>query len=211
MSVEIKVPDIGDFEDVPIIEIHVSAGQQLAVDDPLITLESDKATMDIPAPQAGTVQELKVKVGDRVGQGSTILLLEGEGAAAIPPKERINQEAAPATPGPAGYGSPSGLYESIEVKVPDIGDFKSVEIIEVHVAPGADIKVDDPLITLESDKASMDIPSPAAGKVGELKVEKGDRVSRATSSCCSRPAPRSGSPPPPAPPRRCPSRPPPAR
>ncbi len=114
MSVEIKVPDIGDFKDVPIIEIHVSAGQKLAVDDPLITLESDKATMDIPAPQAGTVQELKVKVGDRVGQGSTILLLEGEGAAAIPPKERINQEAAPATEVPAGYGSPAGLYESIE-------------------------------------------------------------------------------------------------
>ena len=177
MSVEIKVPDIGDFKDVPVIEIHVSAGQKLAVDDPLITLESDKATMDIPAPQAGTVQELKVEVGDRVGQGSTILLLEGEGAAAIPPKERINQEAAPATEVPAGYGSPAGLYESIEVKVPDIGDFKDVEIIEVHVAPGADIKVDDPLITLESDKASMDIPSPAAGKVGELKVEKGDRVS----------------------------------
>ena len=177
MSVEIKVPDIGDFKDVPIIEIHVSAGQKLAVDDPLITLESDKATMDIPAPQAGTVQELKVEVGDRVGQGSTILLLEGEGAAAIPPKERINQEAAPATEVPAGYGSPAGLYESIEVKVPDIGDFKDVEIIEVHVAPGDDIKVDDPLITLESDKASMDIPSPAAGKVGELKVGKGDRVS----------------------------------
>ena len=177
MSVEIKVPDIGDFKDVPVIEIHVSAGQKLAVDDPLITLESDKATMDIPAPQAGTVQELKVEVGDRVGQGSTILLLEGEGAAAIPPKERINQEAAPATEVPAGYGSPAGLYESIEVKVPDIGDFKDVEIIEVHVAPGADIKVDDPLITLESDKASMDIPSPAAGKVGELKVGKGDRVS----------------------------------
>src|SRR5689334_1547066 len=177
MSVEIKVPDIGDFKDVPIIEIHVSAGQKVAVDDPLITLESDKATMDIPSPHAGTVDELEGKIGDRVGQGSTILLLDGEGAAAIPPKERINQGAAPAAPEPAGYGSPSGVYESIDVRVPDIGDFKNVEIIEVHVAPGAEIKVDDPLITLESDKASMDIPSPAAGKVGELKVKKGDRVS----------------------------------
>src|SRR5690348_18411307 len=139
MSVEIKVPDIGDFKDVPIIEIHVSPGQKVAVDDPLITLESDKATMDVPAPQAGTVQDLKVKVGDRVSQGSTILLLEGEGAAAIPPKERINQAAVPATEAPAGYGSPSGVYESIEVKVPDIGDFKNVESIEVHDAPGADI------------------------------------------------------------------------
>ena len=211
MSVEIKVPDIGDFKDVPIIEIHVSAGQKLAVDDPLITLESDKATMDIPAPQAGTVQELKVKVGDRVGQGSTILLLEGEGAAAIPPKERINQEAAPATEVPAGYGSPAGLYESIEVKVPDIGDFKDVEIIEVHVAPGADIKVDDPLITLESDKASMDIPSPAAGKVGELKVEKGDRVSEGDLILLLQTGAKERVAPSAAPPRRCPSRPPPAR
>jgi dihydrolipoamide dehydrogenase len=177
MTIEVKVPDIGDFTDVPIIEVHVGAGQRVAVDDPLITLESDKATMDVPAPQAGTVTEIRVVVGDRVSQGSLILLLDAEGTAAIPPKERITEEAAPALRGPADYGSPSGVYESIEVKVPDIGDFKSVEIIEVHVGPGAEVKIDDPLVTLESDKASMDIPSPAAGTVGELKVAKGDRVS----------------------------------
>jgi dihydrolipoamide dehydrogenase len=177
MTIEVKVPDIGDFTDVPIIEVHVGAGQKVALDDPLITLESDKATMDVPAPQAGTVEEVRVAVGDRVSAGSLILLLDAEGAAAIPPKERITEEAAPALRGPADYGSPSGVYESIEVKVPDIGDFKNVEIIEVHVGPGAEVKIDDPLVTLESDKASMDIPSPAAGTVGELKVAKGERVS----------------------------------
>ncbi len=106
MPVEIKVPDIGDFKDIPIIEVHVSAGQKIAVDDPLLTLESDKATMDVPSPQAGTVAELKVKLGDKVSQGSVILTLEAEGAAAIPPKERINQGASPSTAEPAGYGSP---------------------------------------------------------------------------------------------------------
>src|SRR3954469_3934857 len=108
MPVEIRVPDIGDFKSIPIIEIHVQQGGSVNAEDPLVTLESDKATMDIPAPQAGTVAELKVKVGDKVGQGSLILVREAEGAAAIPPKERINQEAAPATSEPAGYGSPSG-------------------------------------------------------------------------------------------------------
>ena len=111
MTVEIKVPDIGDFKDIPIIEVHVQAGAKVAVDEPLITLESDKATMDIPAPQAGTVAELLVKSGDRVSEGSPILLLEAEGAAAIPPKERVRGDAASGTSGPAGYGSPSGVYD----------------------------------------------------------------------------------------------------
>src|ERR671916_2872897 len=132
MSMEIKVPDIGDFKDVPIIEVHVRPGAKVAVDEPLITLESDKATMDIPAPQAGTVAELLVKSGDRVSEGSPILMLEAEGAAAIPPKERVRGDAASAPSGPAGYGSPSGGYQAgIEVKVPDIGDFKDVPVIEV--------------------------------------------------------------------------------
>ena len=92
--VEIKVPDIGDFKDVPIIEVHVTAGATVGVDDPLITLESDKAAMEVPSPQAGRVSELKVKTGDRVSQGDVILLLEAEGAAVIPPKERVKEAAA---------------------------------------------------------------------------------------------------------------------
>ena len=177
MTVEIKVPDIGDFKDVPVIEVHVEPGSRISVDDPLVTLESDKATMDIPAPQAGTVTELKVKVGDRVAEGAVILLLEAEGAAAIPPKERIKEGAAPGSGEPPAYGSSAGVYETIDVRVPDIGDFKDVPVIEVHVAKGAAVKAEDPLISLESDKATMDVPSPAAGTVAEVKVQVGDRVS----------------------------------
>jgi dihydrolipoamide dehydrogenase len=177
MTIEVKVPDIGDFKDVPVIEVHVEPGAKVKAEDPLITLESDKATMDVPAPQAGTVTELKVKVGDRVGEGSVILLLEAEGAAVIPPKERVKEGAHPGSGEPAGYGSSAGVYETIVVEVPDIGDFKDVPVIEVHVAEGAVVKAEDPLISLESDKATMDVPSPAAGTVTELKVKIGDRVS----------------------------------
>jgi dihydrolipoamide dehydrogenase len=180
MAIEVKVPDIGDFKDVPIIEVHVQAGARVTGEDPLITLESDKATMDVPAPQAGTVTEVKVAVGDRVGEGAVILLLEPEGAAAIPPKEKVKEGAAPGSGEPATYGSSAGAYETIEVKVPDIGDFKDVPVIEVHVADGATVKAEDPLLTLESDKATMDVPSPAAGTVTGLKVKVGDRVGEGT-------------------------------
>jgi dihydrolipoamide dehydrogenase len=176
--IEIKVPDIGDFKDVPIIEIHVAVGAGVGIDDPLITLESDKAAMDVPSPHVGSVSELKVGVGDRVSQGDTILLLDSEGVAAIPPKERVREQAAPDPGGKsANYGSASGVYDIIDIRVPDIGDFKDVEIVEVHVAPGAAVKTEDPLITLESDKASMEVPSPASGMVSDINVKIGDRVS----------------------------------
>jgi dihydrolipoamide dehydrogenase len=179
--VEIKVPDIGDFKDVPIIEVHVAPGDTVHPEDPLITLESDKASLEVPAPQAGTVVELKVAAGDRVSQGNVILTLEAAGAAATPPKDRVTQEAAPATlGGAASYGSASGVYDTIDVEVPDIGDFADVAIIEVHVAAGVSIQSEDPLITLESDKASMEVPSPAAGTVTEVLVKPGDRVSKGT-------------------------------
>src|SRR5918994_414514 len=173
MAVEIKVPDIGDFRDVPIIEVHVQPGARVKAEDPLITLESDKATMDVPAPQAGTVAELKVAVGDRVGEGTVILVLEPEGAAAIPPKERVKEGASPGSGEPAAYGSSAGVYETIEVKVPDIVDFKEVPVIEVHVQDGATVKAEDPLLTLESDKATMDVPSPTAGTVRGMLVKVG--------------------------------------
>ena len=176
MSNEIRVPDIGNYKDVPIIEVHVQPGATISVDDPLITLESDKASMEVPASQAGTVREVKVKPGDRVSMGDLIVVMEAAGAPATPPKEPA-RSAAPATGSPAGYGSPSGVYETIEVKVPDIGDYRDVPIIEVHVQPGNTIKVDDPLITLESDKASMEVPAPTGGSVEEVKVKVGDRVS----------------------------------
>jgi dihydrolipoamide dehydrogenase len=176
MTVEIRIPDIGDFADVPVIEVHVAPGSVVAVDDPLITLESDKATMDIPAPQAGTVSEVRVAVGDRVGEGHVIGLLEAEGAPGVPPKEHVREGAAPAPESGADYGSPSGVYDVIEVNVPAIGDFADVPVIEVHVAPGDTVAVDDPIITLESDKATMDVPAPAAGTVTTVAVNVGDRV-----------------------------------
>src|SRR5687768_16812315 len=114
-TVEVKVPDIGDFKDVPIIEVFVKPGDSIKAEDPLITLESDKATMDVPAPAAGKVKELKVKVGDKVSEGSVILILDATGAApSEPPKEKVKEGAAPTSEGApsADYGSPSGVYET---------------------------------------------------------------------------------------------------
>jgi dihydrolipoamide dehydrogenase len=174
---EIQVPDIGDFNDVPVIEIHVNPGDTVAVDDPLVTLESDKATLDVPAPAEGTVSELRVGVGDRVSQGSVILTLEGEGAPGVPPKERVHESAHPDPGEKTGYGSASGVYDRIQVTVPDIGDFDGVPVIEVHVSPGDTVAAEQPLITLESDKATMDVPAPAAGTVTAVRVNVGDTVS----------------------------------
>ncbi|MBL8529533.1 MAG: dihydrolipoyllysine-residue acetyltransferase [Burkholderiales bacterium] len=168
---EVKVPDIGDFKDIPIIEVMVKAGDTVKPEDPLITLESDKATMEVPSPAGGVVKAVKVAVGDKVSEGSLILALEAEGAAeaaATPPK--VSAPPAPTT-------APGGVAE---VKVPDIGDFKDVPIIEIFVKPGDTVKAEQPLITLESDKATMDVPSPIGGIVQEVRAKLGDKVSEGT-------------------------------
>jgi len=172
---EVKVPDIGDFKDVPVIEVLVKPGDKVKPEDPLLTLESDKATMDVPAPAAGTVKELKVKIGDKVSEGSLILLLDsGAGAPAAASAARpVPSVVAP----PAPTSAPAGVAE---VRVPDIGDFKDVPVIEVFVKPGDTVKPEEPLISLESDKATMDVPAPLGGVVGELKVKLGDKVSEGT-------------------------------
>ena len=175
--IEIRLPDIGDFTGVPVIEVHVAPGDQVAVDDPILTLESDKATMDIPAPQAGTVRELRVGVGDEVSQGDLLLTLEAAGAEGGAAREHVTEDATPATSEPAGYGSPAGVYDRLEVRVPDIGEYENVPVIEVHVAPGDTISAEDPLLTLESDKATMDVPAPVAGTVAGVRVGVGDTVS----------------------------------
>jgi pyruvate dehydrogenase E2 component (dihydrolipoamide acetyltransferase) len=190
---EVKVPDIGDFSDVPVIEVLVKAGESVKAEQALITLESDKATMDVPAPAAGTVKELKVKVGDKVSEGSLILLLEGGGAAAPAPAK--TSVAAPPSP----VSAPKGVAE---VRVPDIGDFKDVPVIEVLVKAGETVKAEQALITLESDKATMDVPAPLGGKVQDLKVKVGDKVSEGTviltlvtdSAVAAAPPPPSGAP-----------------
>jgi pyruvate dehydrogenase E2 component (dihydrolipoamide acetyltransferase) len=177
-KIEIKVPDIGDFKDVEVIEVLVKPGDTVAKEQSLITVESDKASMEIPSSHAGTVAEMKVKLGDKVSEGSVILLLESAGAAAAPPLPAAAAPVSPA-PAPAPVAAPSlaPAAEPLEVKVPDIGDFKDVEVIEVLVKPGDTVAKEQSLITVESDKASMEIPSPAAGTVQSLQVKLGDKVS----------------------------------
>jgi len=168
--VELKVPDIGDFSDVDVIEVNIKPGDSIEKEQGVITLETDKATMEVPADFAGTVKEVKVKQGDKVSQGSVIAMVETEGASAAP-----SPAAAPAAAKPAAA---SGGVQ--DVKVPDIGDFKDIPVIEVHVKPGDTVEKEQSLITLESDKATMDVPSPAAGTVKEVKLKVGDTVSEGT-------------------------------
>ena len=178
--IDVKVPEIGDFKNVPVIDVLVQPGDRVTTEQALITLESDKASMDVPSPLDGVVKELMVKVGDKVSHGSIILVAETEEApAGVAPKQSVKGEGAASSEGApvADYGSASGVYEVIEVRVPDIGDFKDVPIIEVSVKPGDSVKVEQPLITLESDKASMEVPSPAGGSVKEISAKIGDKVS----------------------------------
>ncbi|MCB1898330.1 dihydrolipoyl dehydrogenase [Cognatazoarcus halotolerans] len=173
-QVEVKVPDIGDFDSVPVIELFVKVGDTIAVDDAICTLESDKATMDVPSSAAGVVKEIKVALGDKVAEGSVLIVVETAGAAAA---ASAPSAAAPApAPAPAAAPAAAGGGGVVEVKVPDIGDFDSVPVIELFVKAGDTIKVDDAICTLESDKATMDVPSSAAGVVKEVLVSIGDKV-----------------------------------
>ncbi len=178
--IDIKVPDIGDFTDVPVIEVFVKPGDVIKVDDALITLESDKATMDVPASAAGVVKEVLVKLGDRIGEGAVVVRVEASDGAAAPQAAVAAPSPAPATTTPAPQAAAPAGGGIIDVKVPDIGDFAEVPVIEVFVKPGDVVKVDDALVTLESDKATMDVPSSAAGTVKEVLVKLGDKVGEGT-------------------------------
>ena len=181
--VEVKVPDIGDFKEVEVIELMVKPGDTVKVDQSLITVESDKASMEIPSSHAGVVKEIKIKVGDKVSEGTLVLMLEeGADASAAAPQAAATAaspgaSAAAAVPAPA-VATASAAPAIVDVQVPDIGDFKDVEVIELMVKPGDTVKVDQSLITVESDKASMEIPSSHAGVVKELLVKVGDKVSK---------------------------------
>ncbi len=174
--VEIKVPDIGDFDEVAVIELLVKPGDMVKAEQSLITVESDKASMEIPSSQAGVVKELKVKLGDKVAEGSVVLLLEAAGVESSALSVEREQPAVPAPAPIAERPTLSAQPAAIEVRVPDIGEFKDVAVIEVLVKPGDAVKVEQSLITVESDKASMEIPSSAAGVLKELKVKLGDKV-----------------------------------
>jgi pyruvate dehydrogenase E2 component (dihydrolipoamide acetyltransferase) len=192
-TIELKVPDIGDFADVEVIELLVSPGDAVKPEQSLLTVESDKASMEIPSSAAGRIVEMKVKLGDRVSEGTVIALLEVAQAGASAPATVPAPAAAPAAAPPkaaapvAASAPPSAAVAAapaapaagpVLVEVPDIGDFKDVEVIELLVKPGDTVKAEQSLVTVESDKASMEIPSSVAGVVVELKVKVGDKVSK---------------------------------
>ena len=185
-TIDIQVPDIGDFDEVTVIELLVKPGDTIKADQSLLTVESDKASMEIPSSAAGVVKEVKVKLGDKVKQGSIVLSLETADSGAVSaskaaPAQEIRGQAAPVSvavsspvaappaPAPAASGP-------IEIHVPDIGDFKDVTVIEVLVKVGDTIKVEQSLVTVESDKASMEIPSSGAGVLKDLKIKLGDKI-----------------------------------
>ena len=177
--VEVKVPDIGDFKDVEIIELLVAPGDTVRAEQSLLTVESDKASMEIPSSHAGVVKELLVKLGDKVNEGVPVLLIETGSAgvaatspvAVSPAVDLVPLGAAAPAPAVAGVGP-------VELRVPDIGDFDEVAVIEVFIKPGDKVKIEQSLITVESDKASMEIPSSHAGVVKEVRVKLGDKVAK---------------------------------
>lgn len=181
---EVFVPDIGGDE-VQVIEICAAVGDTLAAEESILTVESDKATMDIPAPFAGVLAELKVAVGDKVSEGTLIALMQAAGVSAPAAAPVVAPAAAPAqaAPAPVAAAPATGATKQLEAKVvevtvPDIGADTDVSVIEVLVAVGDKIEVDAGLITLETDKATMDIPSPFAGVVKAVNVAVGDKVSQ---------------------------------
>lgn len=183
---EIKVPDIGDFDSVGVIEVLVNVGDTIKVEQSLITVESDKASMEIPSSHAGVLKELKVKLGDKVAQGAVIAVIETADVASAPAAAAAPapaaaapvaaQNVAPAPTAPAQAATPAAAPSSVNIAIPDIGDFKDVAVIELLVKVGDTVTAEQSLFTVESDKASMEIPSPAAGTITALTLKIGDKV-----------------------------------
>ena len=210
-KLEIKIPDIGDYQGVPVIEVLVKDGDTVKAEQPLLVLETDKATMEIPSTGAGVVEGLQLKAGDKVSMGDVICSLQGADAATsksaapapgaatpLPPGEGPGVRASEAqagsgsqtpSPAPAGHPLPAGegkaaaAASTLAVTIPDIGDFSGVPVIEVLVKDGDIVKAEQPLLVLETDKATMEIPSPGAGVVQGLKLKAGDKVSKGDAVC----------------------------
>ncbi len=202
MAQEVRIPDIGDIDEVEVIEICVAVGDEVGPDDALIVIESDKASMEVPAGMAGTIASVDVALGDQVAEGALVVTLEGAGAAtaATPtPAPASDAEATssepeapavvpePSPPAPetdsaaeAGSAASSGVTAEVEVRVPDIGEASNVEVIEVAVSAGSEVAADDLLVVVESDKASMEIPAGQAGIVSAVHVSVGSEVEEGT-------------------------------
>ncbi|MCS5591827.1 MAG: dihydrolipoyllysine-residue acetyltransferase [Gammaproteobacteria bacterium] len=162
----IELPDIGDFDEVEVIEILVSVGDTIAADDSIITLESDKASMEIPCPSAGTVTQININIGDKIKQGDSLISLENTQDS----EESINDNEE------SSAKEEEATTKIVPVMVPDIGDFDEVEVIEILVNVGDELGKEDSIITLESDKASMEIPTPVAGTVSSINISLGDKI-----------------------------------
>ncbi|MGO2514118.1 dihydrolipoyllysine-residue acetyltransferase [Marinomonas polaris] len=176
MSTEIiRVPDIGGATDVEIIEISIKVGDIIEVDQSIIVLETDKASMDVPSSMAGKVKSISVKEGDKVSEGDELLVIEVEGAEKSAPETPVEASTPAKSAEKTAPASSSSSEE--KVSVPDIGGATDVEVIEVCVAEGDMVEEGDSLIVLETDKASMDIPSPFTGKIGKISIKVGDTVS----------------------------------
>ncbi|KGP64375.1 dihydrolipoamide acetyltransferase [Legionella norrlandica] len=185
---EIKIPDIGGATQVDVIEVLVKEGDSIEVDTPLVTLESEKASMDIPSPIAGTVEQILVKVGDKVSEGDLIIKAKSDNDENT--KESVEHKpvsekkpllkSQEEQPGESKKATSTNETKDIEVSIPDIGGATNVDVIDILVKPGMEIGKDQALITLEGDKATMDIPAPYAGIVKELKIKLGDKVSQGT-------------------------------
>lgn len=199
MTQAIRIPDIGDFDSVEVVEVLVAAGDEVSEDDPLIVIESDKASMEVPAGCSGVIDEIRVKVGDEVSEGDVIATVHGTAAAEAPepdasgeaeaadesdapeqePRTTRDEEQAPGSDSDAD-GTGQASTRTVEVRVPDIGDATDVVVIEVAVKPGDPVGPDDLLVVVESDKASMEIPAGHAGRISALHVEEGSEVEEGT-------------------------------
>ena len=184
-TIDIIVPDLGDFDEVEVIELLVSVGDSVAREDGLITVETDKAAMDIPSPENGVVESLSVATGDMISSGAVIGKLEVEVSDTVVIAPALRYEptgettvlASPAKP--EGQAQRSGGVQTLVV--PDLGDFTEVEVIEVLISNGDRIKTEDPLVTIETDKAAMDVPAIVGGRIESVLVKVGDKVSEGSS------------------------------
>ncbi|HYJ39779.1 MAG TPA: dihydrolipoyllysine-residue acetyltransferase [Steroidobacteraceae bacterium] len=177
-TVDVSVPDMGNFESVTVIDVLVKPGDTIDVDTPLVTLETDKATMDVPSTAKGVVEKVHVTKGGSVSTGALIVTVKSAAGAAAPTPATKAAASAPA-PAAAQAAPPAAAAKpaSIDVNVPDMGSFDSVAVIDVLVKPGDAVDIDTPLVTLETDKATMDVPSTAKGVVEKVHVAKGGKVS----------------------------------